>query len=148
MMIKEEETLKNRLISSIQTCRTEMEKLCLELHLATFETQFPRWNNWRTSANHVANQNAEKLEERKAENEATCECHREKIQQLWNRLQLEAEVQRLEELKLQNIHNVTDAPFAPRSLCFGRSASSVRDQRQAFAPYFSGESDDSDSDQI
>lgn len=37
MMIKEEETLKKRLINSIQTCRTEMEKLCLELQLSVFE---------------------------------------------------------------------------------------------------------------
>lgn len=43
-MIKEEETLKNRLISSIQTCRTEMEKLCLELHRATFEVKTKQEN--------------------------------------------------------------------------------------------------------
>lgn len=37
MMIKEEESLKKRLISSIQTCQQEMEKLCLELQLSVFE---------------------------------------------------------------------------------------------------------------
>lgn len=31
------------------------------------------------------------LEERKSQNEATCECHREKIQQLWSRLQVPQE---------------------------------------------------------
>lgn len=31
------------------------------------------------------------LEERKTENEATCESHREKIQQLWDRLQVPQE---------------------------------------------------------
>lgn len=31
------------------------------------------------------------LEERKAENEAMCESHREKIQQLWHRLQVPQE---------------------------------------------------------
>ncbi|MEQ2195449.1 hypothetical protein XENOCAPTIV_013062 [Xenoophorus captivus] len=35
------------------------------------------------------------LEERKVENEATCESHREKIQQLWNRLQVPQEEREL-----------------------------------------------------
>lgn len=42
------------------------------------------------------------LEERKAENEAMCEDHREKIQQLWNRLQVPQE-----ERELFNEHMVT-----------------------------------------
>lgn len=37
MMIQEEESLKKRLIISIQTCKTEMEKLYLELQLPVFE---------------------------------------------------------------------------------------------------------------
>lgn len=37
MMIKEEESLRNRLTSSIQICRTEMEKLCVELQMPVFE---------------------------------------------------------------------------------------------------------------
>lgn len=37
MMIKEEESLKTRLITSIQKCRAEMEKLYLELQLPVFE---------------------------------------------------------------------------------------------------------------
>lgn len=37
MMIKEEESLRKRLLSSIQTCRAEMEKLYLELQLPVFE---------------------------------------------------------------------------------------------------------------
>lgn len=37
MMIQEEESLKKRLILSLQTCKTEMEKLCLELQLPVFE---------------------------------------------------------------------------------------------------------------
>lgn len=37
MMVKEEESLKKRLINSIQTCKAEMEKLYLELQLPMFE---------------------------------------------------------------------------------------------------------------
>uniref|UniRef100_A0A672Z959 Protein regulator of cytokinesis 1-like n=1 Tax=Sphaeramia orbicularis TaxID=375764 RepID=A0A672Z959_9TELE len=39
MMIKEEESLMQRLISSIHTCRTDMKKLCLELQLPLFEEE-------------------------------------------------------------------------------------------------------------
>uniref|UniRef100_A0A8C4HS48 Protein regulator of cytokinesis 1 n=1 Tax=Dicentrarchus labrax TaxID=13489 RepID=A0A8C4HS48_DICLA len=271
MMIKEEESLRTRLISSIQTCRTEMEKLCLDLQLPVFEvtsgiSMLQQEKNIRTQVEalmkektqrmqqlkvlqdqdqdlcdilccmpygiapnsvpspeqlenfhqHIVNQNAEKarryaeftdlkkqiilymqeldhipetsfekdvvcededsfclsrdnitslkllvcqLEERKAENEATCEAHREKIQQLWDRLQvpqeereafnehmvssrrrnleaLQAEVQRLEELKLLNIRNVTDAIRSEIAVLWEKCFLST-DQRQAFAPYFS-----------
>ncbi|XP_071345676.1 protein regulator of cytokinesis 1b isoform X1 [Trachinotus anak] len=271
MMIKEEESLRKRLISSIQTCRTEMEKLCLELQLSVFEEEegismLQQEKNIRTQmealekektrrmqqlkalleqdqdlcdilcsmpygitpdsvpsleqlenfSQHITNQNAEKakrhaefmdlkkqiilhmgeldhipetsfekdvvcededsfclsrdnitalkllvcqLEERKAENEAMCEAHREKIQQLWDRLQvpqeerevfnehmvaskkrnleaLKAEVQRLEELKLLNIRNVTDAIRSEIAVYWEKCFLST-DQRQAFAPYFS-----------
>ena len=37
MMVAEEEALKTRLMASIETCRIEMEKLCLELQLPRFE---------------------------------------------------------------------------------------------------------------
>ncbi|XP_056233156.1 protein regulator of cytokinesis 1b isoform X2 [Seriola aureovittata] len=271
MMIKEEESLKKRLISSIQTCRTEKEKLCLELQLSVFEEEdgismLQQEKNIRTQmealvkektqrmqqlkalleqdqdlcdilcsmpygiapdsvpsleqlenfGQHITNQNQEKakrhaefmdlkkqiilymeeldhipetsfekdvvceveesfclsrdnitalkllvcqLEERKAENEAMCETHREKIQQLWDRLQvpqeerevfnehmvaskkrnleaLKAEVQRLEELKLLNIRNVTDAIRSEIAVFWEKCFLSV-DQRQAFVPYFS-----------
>ncbi|XP_041792438.1 protein regulator of cytokinesis 1b isoform X2 [Chelmon rostratus] len=271
MMIKEEESLRKRLINSIQTCRTEMEKLYLELQLPVFEEEngismLQQEKNIRTQlealmkektrrmqqlkalvdqdqdlcdilcsmpygispdsvpsleqlenfCQHIANQNAEKakryaefmdlkrqiilymeeldhapetsfekdvvcededsfclsrdnitslkllvcqLEERKAENEAICESHREKIQQLWNRLQvpqqereafndhmvtskkrnleaLQAEVQRLEELKLLNICNVTDAIRSEIAVFWEKCFFST-DQRQAFTPYFS-----------
>uniref|UniRef100_A0A671U4G3 Protein regulator of cytokinesis 1b n=1 Tax=Sparus aurata TaxID=8175 RepID=A0A671U4G3_SPAAU len=99
------------------------------------------------------------LEERKTENEAMCESHREKIQQLWDRLQvpqeereafnehmvtsrkrnleaLQAEVQRLEELKLLNIHNVTDAIRSEIAVFWEKCFYST-DQRQDFAAYFS-----------
>jgi len=36
-MIKEEESLKSRLLGSIESCRAEMEKLYLELQLPGFE---------------------------------------------------------------------------------------------------------------
>lgn len=39
MMIQEEESLKKRLISSIQACRAEMETLYLELQLPIFEVK-------------------------------------------------------------------------------------------------------------
>ncbi|KAM4593922.1 protein regulator of cytokinesis 1b isoform 3-T3 [Odontesthes bonariensis] len=271
MMIKEEESLKTRLISSIQICRTEMEKLCLELHLSVFEEEegvsmLQQEKNIRTQVEalmkekaqrmqqlkalldqeqdlcdilcsipygitpdsvptveqldnfhqHIINQNAEKakryaefmelkkqiilhmgeldhtpetsfekdivcededsfclsrdnitslklllcqLEERKAENEAMCESHREKIQRLWDRLQvpqeeraifnehmvaskkrnlqaLQSEVQRLEELKLLNIRNVTDAIRSEIAVFWEKCFFSI-DQRQEFAPYFS-----------
>ncbi|XP_008302137.1 protein regulator of cytokinesis 1b isoform X1 [Stegastes partitus] len=271
MMIKEEESLKKRLITSIEACRTDMEKLCLELQLPVFEeeegvTMLQQEKNIRTQVEalmkertqrmqqlkllleqdqdlvdimcsmpygiaadivpsmeqlenfrqHIANQNIEKakrhaefvdvkkqiilhmqeldhipetsfekdvvcededsfclsrdnitslklllcqLEERKAEIEATCESHREKIQQLWDRLQtpqeereafnehmvtsrkrnleaLQAEVQRLEELKLLNIRNVTEAIRSEVAVFWEKCFFSI-DQRQDFAPYFS-----------
>ncbi|XP_026234963.1 protein regulator of cytokinesis 1b isoform X2 [Anabas testudineus] len=271
MMIKEEESLRKRLVNSIQTCRTEMEKLCLELQLPVFEEEdgismLQQEKNIRTQVEalmkertkrmqqlkalleqdqdlcdilcsmpygispdsvpsleqlenfqqHISNQKEEKekryveftdikkqiilymeeldhipetsfekdvvcededsfclsrdnitslklllcqLEERKAENEALCESHREKIQQLWDRLQvpqeerevfnehmvtskkrnldaLQAEVKRLEELKLLNIRNVTDAIRSEIAVFWEKCFFST-DQRQAFAPYFS-----------
>uniref|UniRef100_A0A3Q0S4R7 Protein regulator of cytokinesis 1b n=1 Tax=Amphilophus citrinellus TaxID=61819 RepID=A0A3Q0S4R7_AMPCI len=271
MMIQEEESLRKRLIVSIQTCKTEMEKLCLELQLSVFEvtagvSMLQQEKNIRTQVEalmkekaqrmqqlkalleqdqdlcdilcsmpygiapdsvpsletldnfrqHIANQNEEKveryaefmdlkkqiilymeeldhvpetsfekdvvcededsfclsrdnitslklllcqLEERKAENEVMCENHREKIQQLWNRLQvpqeereafnehmvtskkrnleaLQAEVKRLEELKLQNIRNVTDAIRSEIAVFWEKCFLSTN-QREAFTPYFS-----------
>ncbi|XP_068434460.1 protein regulator of cytokinesis 1b isoform X1 [Clinocottus analis] len=271
MMIKEEESLKTRLIGSIQNCRTEIEKLYLELQLPVFEEEtgisvLQQEKNIRTQvealmtekaqrmqrlkalldqdqdlcdllcsvpygivldsvptaeqlesfSQHVANQNAEKarryaefmdlkrriivhmgeldhvpetsfekdvvcededsfclsrdnitslkllvcqLEERKAQNEAACEAHREKIQQLWGRLgvpqeereafnehmvtsrkrnleALQTEVKRLEELKLLNIRNVIDAIRSEVAVFWEKCFISTN-QRQAFAPYFS-----------
>ncbi|KAK5614516.1 hypothetical protein CRENBAI_020671 [Crenichthys baileyi] len=98
------------------------------------------------------------LEERKEENKATIESHREKIQQLWNRLQvpqeerelfnehmvtsrrrnlevLQTEVQRLEELKLQNIRNVTEAIRSEIAVFWEKCFFSIK-QRQNFTPYF------------
>lgn len=37
MMVKEEESLKKRLVHSIQTCKAELETLYLELQLPVFE---------------------------------------------------------------------------------------------------------------
>ncbi|XP_077419870.1 protein regulator of cytokinesis 1b isoform X2 [Vanacampus margaritifer] len=39
MMIKEEESLKIRVISSIQNCKAEMEKLCLELQVPEYQDE-------------------------------------------------------------------------------------------------------------
>uniref|UniRef100_A0A8D3D9D2 Protein regulator of cytokinesis 1b n=1 Tax=Scophthalmus maximus TaxID=52904 RepID=A0A8D3D9D2_SCOMX len=273
MMIKEEESLKKRLVSSIQMCRTEMEQLCLDLQLPMFEeergvTMLQQEKNIRTQTealmkektrrmqqlkvlleqeqdlcdilcsvpygiapdsvpspeqledfcqhitnttfvtntakryaeftdlkrqitsymdelDHVPETSFEKdvvcededsfclsrdnitalklllcqLEERKADNEALCESHREKIQQLWERLQvpqeergafnehmvasrkrnleaLHAEVQRLEELKLLNIRNVTDAIRSEIAALWEKCFFSA-EQRQAFAAYHS-----------
>ncbi|KAG7481765.1 hypothetical protein JOB18_004206 [Solea senegalensis] len=271
MMVKEEESLKKRIVSSIQICRTEMEKLCLELQLPVFQEEegismLQQEKNIRTQVEalakerarrmqqlkdlleqdqdlcdilcsmpygiapdsvpspeqlenfhqHINNQSTEKakryaefmdlkkqitlhmeeldhipetsfekdvvcededsfclsrdnitalklllcqLDERKVENQAKCETHREKIQQLWDRLQvpqeersvfnehmvmskkrnleaLQAEVQRLEELKLLNIRNVTDAIRSEIAVFWEKCFFSI-DQRQAFAPYFS-----------
>ncbi|XP_071369359.1 protein regulator of cytokinesis 1b isoform X2 [Centroberyx affinis] len=271
MMIAEEESLKKRLISSIQACRKEMEKLCLELQLPMFEEEdsismlqqekdirtrvevlvkektqrmqqlkelgeqdqdlcdilcsmpygiapdsVPSLEQLENFRQHIASQTAEKgkryaefvdlkrqiilcmddldqipetsfekdivcedeesfclsrdnitslklllcqLEERKAENEAMCESQRERIQQLWDRLQvpqeereafsehmvaskkknleaLQAEVQRLEELKLLNIRNVIDAIRSEIAVFWEKCFFST-DQRQAFVPYFS-----------
>ncbi|CAG12474.1 unnamed protein product, partial [Tetraodon nigroviridis] len=99
------------------------------------------------------------LEERKAENEATCESLREKIQQLWDRLKapqedreafnehmvtskrrnleaLRSEVQRLEELKLLNIRSVIDAIRSEIAVLWEKCFFST-EQRKAFTPYFS-----------
>ncbi|XP_076002961.1 protein regulator of cytokinesis 1b isoform X2 [Genypterus blacodes] len=271
MMIKEEESLRSRLINSIQMCRTEMEKLCIELQMPMFQEEegismlqqeknirtrvealvkeksqrvqqlknlleqdqdlcdilcslpysisqdsIPSLEQLENFCRHITAQNAEKakryaefmalkkhiilhmedldhvpetsfekdivcddeesfclskeniaslklflcqLEERKAENEAMCETRREKIQQLWDRLQvpqeerealsehmfkskkknleaLNAEVQRLEELKLRNIHNVTEA-IRSEIAVFWEKCFFSPDQRHAFLPYFS-----------
>ncbi|XP_029986981.1 protein regulator of cytokinesis 1b [Sphaeramia orbicularis] len=271
MMIKEEESLMQRLISSIHTCRTDMKKLCLELQLPLFEEEegisiLQQEKNIRTrmealtkektlrmqqlktlmdqdqelcdilcsdpygiSADtvpslqqledlqqHIRNQNEEKmrrhteftdlkkqiivhmqqldhiaetsfekdvvcedensfclsrdnitalklllcqLEQRKAEMEATCESLRERVQQLWERLQvpqeerepfsdhmvssrrrnleaLQVEVQRLEELKLLHIRNDIDAVRSEIAVFWDKCFFNP-EQRQAFAPYFS-----------
>ncbi|XP_061594371.1 protein regulator of cytokinesis 1b isoform X2 [Cololabis saira] len=104
------------------------------------------------------------LEERKASNEATCESHRENIQRLWDRLEvpqeerevfnehmvssrrrnleaLQAEVQRLQALKMLNIHNVTEAIRSEIAVFWEKCFFST-DQRQDFAPYFSEDFDE------
>ncbi|XP_054626888.1 protein regulator of cytokinesis 1b [Dunckerocampus dactyliophorus] len=271
MMIREEESLKNRLVGNIQDCKTKMEKLCLELQIPMFEEEaglsilqqeknirtrvealmkeknrrmqelkvllaqdqdlcdilrsipygippdsVPSLEQLENFSQHVASQNEEKakryaefmdvkkqiilymndldhipetsfekdvvgededsfclsrenistlklllcqLEQRKAENEAACEAHREKIQQLWDRLQvpqeergafndhmvmskkinleaLQTEVHRLEDLKLQNIRNVTDAVRSEIAVFWEKCFFSL-EQRQAFFAYFS-----------
>ncbi|XP_051919889.1 protein regulator of cytokinesis 1b isoform X2 [Hippocampus zosterae] len=271
MMIKEEESLRSRVISSIQNCKTELEKLCLELQIPMFQDEvglsmLQQEKNLRTLVaglrkektrrmqelkalleqdhelcdilcsipfgispdsvpskdqlesfhQHIANQNAEKtnryaeftglkkqiilcmndldhmpetsfekdvvgededsfclsrdnitslklllcqLEQRKKDNELACEALREKIQQLWDRLQvsqeereaftehmvmskkrnlkaLQAGLKHLEELKLQNLRNVTDAIRSEIAVFWEKCFLST-EQRQAFSPYFS-----------
>ncbi|XP_026123772.1 protein regulator of cytokinesis 1-like isoform X1 [Carassius auratus] len=98
------------------------------------------------------------LESRKAENERVCGSYREKIHELWERLQtpqeerdamcehmtlskqrnmeaLQAEVERLEELKLKNIQNVTEAIRNEIAVFWDKCFYST-DQRQAFVPYY------------
>ncbi|XP_065145269.1 protein regulator of cytokinesis 1b isoform X3 [Paramisgurnus dabryanus] len=98
------------------------------------------------------------LESRKAENERVCGSYRETIQNLWERLQtsqeerdaisehmtrskrrnmeaLQAEVERLEELKLKNIQNVTGA-IRNEIAVFWDKCFCSSDQRQAFVPYY------------
>ncbi|KAJ7994773.1 hypothetical protein DPEC_G00252950 [Dallia pectoralis] len=271
MMIAEEESLRTRLLKSIEACRKQLDTLCLELQLQAFEeergiTMLQQEKDIRTQVEalvkergqrmqqlkalterdqdlcdilcseayslspntvpsldqledfrqHIARQTAEKerrhtefvsikrhivlcmddldqlpetsfekdivceeedafclsndnisslklllaqLEERKAENEAVCECHREKIRELWDRLQmpledrelfsehmvvskkknldaLEAERRRLVELQLLNIRNVTGAIRTEIAVLWENCFFSI-DQRQAFVPYFS-----------
>uniref|UniRef100_A0A3Q3WTD6 Uncharacterized protein n=1 Tax=Mola mola TaxID=94237 RepID=A0A3Q3WTD6_MOLML len=251
MMIKEEESLRKKLIDSIQTCRAEMDKLYLELQLPTFEEEtgismLQQEKNIRTQvealmkekghrmqqlkllleqdqdlcdilcsmpygiapdsvpsleqlenfSQHIRNQSVEKVRryaefmdlkkqiilymeeldhvpETSFEKDVVCEdedsfclnissmceSHREKIQQLWDRLQvpqeerqafnvhmvtsrkrnleaLQAEVWHLEELKLLNIHNVTDA-IRSEIAVFWEKCFFSKDQRHGFAPYFS-----------
>ncbi|XP_017567081.1 protein regulator of cytokinesis 1b isoform X2 [Pygocentrus nattereri] len=98
------------------------------------------------------------LESKKAENERICASYREKIQELWDRLQisqedrdaisenmtlskkrnmeaLQAEVNRLEELKLRNIKNVTMA-IRDDIAVFWEKCFYSTEQRQAFVPYY------------
>lgn len=97
------------------------------------------------------------LQERKAENERRCSAFRTKIQQLWERLQipqeeretlsehmvkskkrnieaLQAEVQRLEVLKMQSMKSVIEAIRAEIALFWERCFYS-QEQQQAFVPY-------------
>ncbi|XP_016350728.1 protein regulator of cytokinesis 1-like [Sinocyclocheilus anshuiensis] len=99
------------------------------------------------------------LESRKTENERVCGSYREKIHELWERLQipqeerdakicehmtlskkrnmqaLQAEVKRLEELKLKNIQNVTEA-IRNEIAVFWDKCFYSSDQRQAFVPFY------------
>ncbi|XP_060715160.1 protein regulator of cytokinesis 1b isoform X3 [Tachysurus vachellii] len=98
------------------------------------------------------------LESRKAENERICMSYREKIQELWDRLHisqedrdaiaehmttskkrnmeaLQAEVNRLEELKLRNIQDLTKAVREELAFFWDKCFYSP-DQRQAFLPYY------------
>ncbi|XP_056269270.1 protein regulator of cytokinesis 1b isoform X2 [Pseudoliparis swirei] len=102
---------------------------------------------------------AAQLEERRAEMEAACEAVREQVRRLWGRLAvppeerealgehmaasrrrnleaLRAEVERLEELKLLNIRNVTDAIRSELAAFWDKCFFSA-EQRRAFAPYAS-----------
>ncbi|XP_031419902.1 protein regulator of cytokinesis 1-like isoform X1 [Clupea harengus] len=99
------------------------------------------------------------LEKRKIENEALCASYRTRIQELWDRLQVPAEeresfsehmtasrkknrealsteVQRLEELKIQNMQNVVESLREEMAqywtMCFYSP-----EQREAFTPYYS-----------
>ncbi|KAM6960993.1 protein regulator of cytokinesis 1-like [Aplochiton taeniatus] len=98
------------------------------------------------------------LEDGKAENEARCSAYRVKIQELWERLQtpqeerellsghmvlskkknmdtLQAEVERLEELKMKNMSNVIESIRAEVALFWERCYYS-QEQQQAFTPYY------------
>ncbi|XP_048041068.1 protein regulator of cytokinesis 1b isoform X3 [Megalobrama amblycephala] len=98
------------------------------------------------------------LESRKAECQRVCGSYREKIQELWERLQipqeerdavfehmtltkkrnmeaLQAEVNRLEELKIKNMQNVTEAIRKEIAVFWDKCFYSA-DQRQAFVPYY------------
>ncbi|XP_043835933.1 LOW QUALITY PROTEIN: protein regulator of cytokinesis 1 [Dromiciops gliroides] len=98
------------------------------------------------------------LEMRKAQNEAVCEGLRSRIRELWDRLQipfeeretmamfmtgskakirkaLQSEVDRLEELKIQNMKKVIEAIRVELALYWEKCFYS-QEQRQAFAPYF------------
>uniref|UniRef100_A0A8C7QPG6 Protein regulator of cytokinesis 1b n=1 Tax=Oncorhynchus mykiss TaxID=8022 RepID=A0A8C7QPG6_ONCMY len=273
MMITEEESLRTRLLSSIEACRKQLDTLCLELQLPPFEeergvTMLQQEKEIRTQVEmlvkertqrmqqlkalterdqglsdtlcsdpyaldpnavpsleqldgfrqHIASQTTEKerrraefvgikrqiilcmddldqlpetsfekdiicedqeafclskdniaslklllgqLEERKAENQAVCEAHREKIQELWDRLQvpqeerelfsehmvvskkknldaLEAEGRRLMELKQLNMQNVTEAIRSEIAVLWEKCFFSS-DQQQAFVPYYSND---------
>ncbi|KAL4624314.1 protein regulator of cytokinesis 1-like isoform X2 [Arapaima gigas] len=103
------------------------------------------------------------LEERKAENTAVCNAYRRHIQELWDRLQipqeqrdalsehmvgsrkrnmeaLEAEAQRLEQLKLENLRSVTEVIRTELASYWDRCFCS-KEERQAFAPYYDGKLD-------
>ncbi|TRY65425.1 hypothetical protein DNTS_021895 [Danionella cerebrum] len=103
----------------------------------------------------------EQLESRKAENKRVCDGYREKIQELWERLQipleererisehmamskrrnmeaLQAEVKRLEELKQQNVQRVTELIRLDIAVFWDKCFYSA-DQRKAFLPYYDEE---------
>ncbi|KAL6113637.1 prc1 [Pungitius sinensis] len=70
MMIKEEESLRARLLSSIQSCRTEMEQLYLELQLPVFEeetgiTVLQQEKNIRTQVEALLKEKAQRMQQLK-----------------------------------------------------------------------------------
>ncbi|XP_024118987.1 protein regulator of cytokinesis 1b isoform X2 [Oryzias melastigma] len=104
------------------------------------------------------------LQERRVEQEGKCEAHREKIQQMWELLQvstedrealskhmvtskrrnleaLQAELRRLEELKLRNICSVTDA-LRSEILELWEKCFYSSEQRQDFTAFYSVDFDD------
>ncbi|XP_007235103.2 protein regulator of cytokinesis 1a isoform X1 [Astyanax mexicanus] len=271
MMIEEEEGLKKRLLSSIGTCRKELDTLCEELQLPPFEEEdgltmlqlesvirthlkvmlkqktqrmnelkdliqqdrelcdilcdnpyaispdrVPSAEQLKDYSQHIATRNQEKerrhaefvtikrqivlcmedldqmpdtsferdvvcedeeafclstenitalkvllnqLENRKAENEALCVSYRDRIGELWERLQipqderdsiaehmksskkknmeaLHAELERLKELKMKNMQSVIETIRAEIALLWEKCFYSL-EQRQAFVPYYS-----------
>ncbi|CAB1331844.1 unnamed protein product, partial [Coregonus sp. 'balchen'] len=75
------------------------------------------------------------LEDRKTANETVCNSYRTKIQELWERLQLQAECRRLEQLKIKNMRNVIEAIRAEVALFWEKCYYSP-EQRQAFTSYY------------
>ncbi|XP_068596831.1 protein regulator of cytokinesis 1b [Brachionichthys hirsutus] len=71
MMIKEEESLKMKLLNSIQTCRTDMERLYLELQLSAFQEEdgismLQQEKNIRTQVGALMKEKARRTQQLKA----------------------------------------------------------------------------------
>ncbi|RXN20836.1 tetratricopeptide repeat 17 [Labeo rohita] len=171
MMIAEEESLRKRLMTSIEKCQKELSKLCLELQLPPFQPfsispgSVPSLEQLEKFRQHISTLTAEKerrhnefvtlkkqiilcmddldqLPETSFEKDVVCEDEEsfclstENIDSLKVLLhQLQAEVKRLEELKIKNIQNVTEAIRNEIAVFWDKCFYSA-DQRQAFVPYY------------
>ncbi|KAB0400916.1 hypothetical protein E2I00_004655 [Balaenoptera physalus] len=134
------------------------EILCTP-HYDIDSTSVPSLEELSQFRQHVATLRETKLEMRKSQNEAVCEGLRAQIRELWDRLQIPAEereavatvmtgskanvrkalqleVDRLEELKMQNMKKVIEAIRVELAQYWDQCFYS-QEQRQAFAPYYS-----------
>ncbi|XP_047289270.1 protein regulator of cytokinesis 1 isoform X29 [Homo sapiens] len=162
MMIAEEESLKERLIKSISVCQKELNTLCSELHVEPFQeegetTILQLEKDLRTQVELMRKQKKERKQELKLlqeQDQELCEIlcmphydidsasvpSLEELNQFRQHVttlretKLQLEVDRLEELKMQNMKKVIEA-IRVELVQYWDQCFYSQEQRQAFAPF-------------